>query len=83
MEQEKGWGAFPDKRYGDIIHVYPIDETHSEKIGFTGFVTETPYSKCKCRPRVECNPQKGTCLIIHGAFDGREAMEEVSAILNT
>lgn len=51
------------------IHVTPIDdlEPHEES------------TTCKCEPKVIF--ESGEMIIIHSAFDGREAMEELSEIL--
>ena len=79
MENKTGWGIFEDEEFK---HVYPVNEEHSQEIGWTGFINPVPYSKCSCVPRIDVDQKKGIYIVVHGAFDGREAMEEVNSILN-
>ena len=78
MDNIKGWGVFEDDGF---IHVYPVDEEHSQEIEFIGFIDLTPYSLCKCTPNIELSENKTGYIVIHGAFDGREALEETNEIL--
>jgi len=76
--EETGWGVFIDGKMNNIIHIYPLDEKHSQGIISGGTL---PLSNCSCMPKVKWNEVKGTWIMVHGAFDGREAIEEVSEIL--
>lgn len=76
---KKDWGIFLDKEIGNVIHIYPLDEVHSE--GIMSGSLPPPISDCPCKPKVKWNEEKETWIIIHGAFDGREAIEEVIEIL--
>lgn len=60
------------------IHVIPVNdvEPHEEDVCFDGIKHEC---KCKCQPRSEI--ENGIWIFIHGAFDGREALEEAKEIL--
>lgn len=66
----------------NIVHVIPINdlELHSEDVEMAlGFI---PVSKCKCMAQPMLDPDSGGWIIKHGAFDGREALEEANEILN-
>jgi hypothetical protein len=72
-----GWEV---KVNGAEIHVIPEDDLkpHSEDTewGIRTMVT----SKCLCGTRVEVN-EKGSWVIIHSSFDGREGLEWANEIL--
>lgn len=63
-------------------HIIPInDEAEHCKDAAEEDYPMAPWlvSKCKCRPRIE---KKGEGYVVcHRSFDGREAIEEASAIL--
>jgi hypothetical protein len=59
------------------IHVMPQSDTDEHTMEIT---KASMKCSCSCMPRVIV--ENGVCIFIHGAFDGREAMEEVLAILN-
>ena len=50
-----------------MIHVYPINDTKNHVLEGTG---------CHCEPRVEIAP--GGTIVIHNAYDMREAQEFVN-----
>ena len=81
--EDNNWGIFKDKKIGNIFHVYPMNEEHSQEIIIElPARLHSPKSTCKCKPKVKWNEVKGTWIVLHGAFDGREALEEVNEILN-
>ncbi len=64
--------------YGQkITHVIPLNDLqeHSETISehIMGFY---PVCNCECSPKSQLNPDNMGWIIIHSAFDGREAVEE-------
>jgi len=65
----------------NIIHVIPLNDLqeHSEEVKIVmGWL---PFSKCACMAKSQLDPDSGGWIIIHGAFDGREALEEANEIL--
>lgn len=82
-KNNSGWGIYDDGE--GIVHIHPVDEDHDKETSWSllhVLFSEPPKSECKCHPRVEPMTGENSWLIIHGAFDGREAMEEVDKLLN-
>jgi len=70
------------------IHVFLEDERHllevvdSDNSEFIdGDIINIVTCNCKCQPRIEY--ENGRAIVIHGAFDGREALEETLEILKS
>ena len=64
---QDNWRVYED---AFSVHVLPVGEEseHSRSMS------------CQCKPRVECYKRD---LVIHNAFDGRQAVEEADRIINT
>lgn len=65
----------------NVVQVIPLndisehDESYTRQMGI-------PVSKCACMPKVNLDIESGGWIIVHGAFDGREAVEEFNNIIN-
>lgn len=72
----------------DVYHVWPGDdlEEHllkseelTEKQIVEGEIRGVVVCACSCIPRIVYD--ENCVIVVHGAFDGREAMEEVEEVL--
>jgi hypothetical protein len=66
----------------NIVHVIPINDLQEHIEDVEMYLDVFPIPKCKCLPQPQLDPVSGGWIIKHGAFDGREALEEVNEILN-
>jgi hypothetical protein len=78
MNDNKNWGVFIDENISNLIHIYPMNEEHSESIISNRL---PPISDCPCSPKVEWNEKRHTWIMTHSSFDGREGIEEINEIL--
>jgi hypothetical protein len=70
------WETIRTEQY--VVHVVPTDDDHEHYMGVFG---KPPIPYCACSPRTE-QSAKGMLIVIHGYFDGREALEYVRDILD-
>lgn len=73
-----------------IFHVVPVKDTYEHTVSAMPLkgclmvgntMCYTIACRCKCEPRIEYQ-EKGTIIVVHNSFDGREGVEWANEILN-
>lgn len=75
------WKVRHDKK-NDVIVIFPKKDIRQHTLDYSFLIGRNvePVFECDCNPRIEKN--NNTYIIIHEAFDGRQALELAQEILN-